>query len=92
MKIFVSNLSSKVTCDHLKAFLSKYGMVLVIELSQKEVAGQLIGSAIVEMPDAHALTAIAKLSGKALCHRRVYLAKIETDMEKRAGRARGAHA
>ena len=77
MKLYISNLSPKVNNEQLHKLLSQYGIVLSLNLDWKQVAGRMIGNATAEMPNSQATIAIAALNGKALCHRRLYLAAIE---------------
>ena len=72
MKLFVGNLSFKVTDDDLLAAFGPLGQVISARVMKERDTGRSRGFAFVEMPnDAHARKAIETLNNQPICGRPV---------------------
>lgn len=87
-KIFVGNLSWKVTEEVLKPLFEAFGVVLSIKVITDPVTGKSRGFGFVEMEDADAASkAISELNDKPLLERnmRVSLAQPRNDRPREGG-------
>jgi len=77
MKLYVTNISPRITEKSLKNLFSRHGPVLSIQLSKLERAGSTTSVAILEMDAEDALLAIGALNGHPASNRRLYISVIK---------------
>lgn len=86
MKLYVTNISPKITEISLRKLFGRHGTVLNIELSRLNRAGSTSGVAILEMEPEDALIAINALNGQPSRNRRLYITVLkDKDELKKAG-------
>ena len=91
MKLFVTNLSPRITKESLGNLFGRYGSIRSIELSYLKRAGSKSGTAILEMSPGDALAAIAALNGHPSSNRRLYITIMDSKFQpKKAELSRSA--
>lgn len=73
MKLYVTNISPKISEASLKNLFGRHGAVLSIELSKLNRAGSTSGVAILEMEPEDAVLALNALNGRPSRNRRLYI-------------------
>ena len=73
MKLYVTNISPRITEISLRKLFGRHGTVLSIELSRLNRAGSTSGVAVLEMEAEDALIAINALNGQPSRNRRLYI-------------------
>jgi len=83
MKLFVANLSPRITKESLGNLFGKYGAINNLEVSYLKRAGSKSGTAILEMNPRDALAAIAALNGQPCSNRRLYITVMDSKFQTR---------
>lgn len=85
MNMYVSNLGFQVTDQDLKTLFEKFGEVTSAKVVMDRVTGKSRGFGFVEMPDAAAEAAMAKLEGSDLDGRTLSVSKARPKTDNRGG-------
>jgi RNA recognition motif-containing protein len=85
MNMYVSNLGFQVTDQDLKSLFEKFGEVTSAKVVMDRVTGKSRGFGFVEMPDAAAEAAMAKLEGSDLDGRTLSVSKARPKTDNRGG-------
>ena len=77
MKLYVTNISPRITEKSLKNLFSRHGPVRNIQLSKLKRAGSTTGVAMPEMNPEDAMVAIGALNGHPSNNRRLYISVLK---------------